>query len=176
MTGSVLRDTMESVPLKHEEHHGIAPLGETELTNIEIVRRDLTVEETAQMNSGFDQLSLEEGVELESSERSSFVASSAGDFVGCASGLAFKNGTTYSGWFLITYLYVVKESRSRGFGAELLHNLEARMRHLKIEHIFLWTSGDKALRFYRREGYRKFTEMENWYSDGSSRVGLRKDL
>lgn len=146
------------------------------MTDIRIERRDLTVKETNRMNSGFDELSLKEGVELESSERFSFVASRENEFVGCSSGLAFRNGEHYSGWFHVTDLFVEQASRSKGLGAELLRNLEVQMKDLGIRHVFLWTSGDKALRFYEREGYRKFTEMESWYSDGRSRVGLRKDF
>lgn len=146
------------------------------MTQILIENRELKPEETNRMNLGFDELSLEEGVELESSERFSFIASKDGKFIGCSSGLAFKNGDNYSGWFLITDLYVEKENRSKGLGAELLHALETRIRGIGVRRVFLWTSGDKALRFYQREKYQKFTEMENWYSDGSSRVGLRRDF
>lgn len=128
------------------------------------------------MNSGFDELSIEEGVESESSERISFVAVKEGIFVGCASGLAFKNGGNYSAWFFVTDLYVEQGSRSRGLGSDLLLALEAQFRVLRVRHAFLWTSGDKALRFYQRKEYREFAKMENWYSDGSSRIGLRKDF
>ena len=65
------------------------------MNKISIVNRDMTSEEIEQMNSGFDKLSLEEGVEIESSKRFSFVALIGNTFIGCSSGLAYKNGVNY---------------------------------------------------------------------------------
>jgi ribosomal protein S18 acetylase RimI-like enzyme len=146
------------------------------MNKISIVNREMTSEEIKRMNLGFDELSLEEGVEIESSERFSFVALKGTTFIGCSSGLAFKNGENYSGWFFLTDLFVEKEYRSKGLGTKLLKALEKQMVSLGIMHIWLWTSGYEALKFYQRQEYEKFTEFENWYSDGSSRVGLRKNL
>ena len=78
--------------------------------------------------------------------------------------------------FFLTDLFVEKEYRSKGLGAKLLKSIEEQVASVGVKHIWLWTSGDEALKFYRRLEYTKFTEMENWYSDGSSRVGLRKTL
>jgi GNAT superfamily N-acetyltransferase len=136
----------------------------------------MTSDEMKQMDLGFDQLSLEEGVEIESSDTISFVALDGKTFIGGASGLAYKNGDTYSDWFYLKDLFVEKKYRSKGLGAKLLKAIEEKAVSLGIQHIFLWTSGDKALKFYKRHEYQKFTEMENWYSDGSSRIGLRKNL
>lgn len=146
------------------------------MNKINIVNREMTSEEIEQMNSGFDKLSLEEGVEIESSDRFSFVALIGNTFIGCSSGLAYKNGVNYSGWFFLTDLFVEKEYRSQGLGADLLKALEEQTRSIGVKYIWLWTSGFEALKFYRKQGYNKFTEMEYWYSDGSSRVGLRKNL
>lgn len=146
------------------------------MDKINIVHREMTSEEFKRMNLGFDTLSLEEGIELESSERFSFVASKGNTFIGCASGLAYKNGDNYSGWFLLTDLFVEKAYRSEGLGSKLLTSIEKQIEIIGVKHIWLWTSGEKALRFYQRHGYQKFTEMENWYSDGSGRVGLKKSL
>jgi GNAT superfamily N-acetyltransferase len=146
------------------------------MNKINIVNREMTSEEIEQMNSGFDKLSLEEGLEIESSDRFSFVALIGNTFIGCSSGLAYKNGVNYSGWFFLTDLFVEKEYRSQGLGADLLKALEEQTRSIGIKYIWLWTSGYEALKFYRRQGYNKFTELEYWYSDGSSRVGLRKNL
>ncbi|MFK7925095.1 MAG: GNAT family N-acetyltransferase [Bacteroidia bacterium] len=146
------------------------------MNEIRIVNREVTAEEFKRMNLGFDELSLEEGLEKESSDRFSFVALKGEIFIGCSSGLAYKNGKNYSGWFFLTDLFVEKEYRSKGLGAQLLKNTEEQALSIGVKHIWLWTSGDKALKFYQRQAYQKFTEMENWYSDGSSRVGLRKNL
>ena len=141
-----------------------------------IVNRDMTAEEVELMNKGFDALSLEEGVEAEGSDRIGCVALMEDKFVGCASGLAYKNGEDYSGWFFLADLFVEKAHRSRGLGAKLLKTIEDQASNLGVKHIWLWTSGEKTLKFYARHGYEAFVEMENWYSDGSSRVGLWKNL
>ena len=141
-----------------------------------IVNREMTSEEFARMNTGFDEHSLENNVEIQQSDRLSFVALDGGKFIGCSSGLAYKNGEDYSGWFFLTDLFVEKAYRSQGLGAKLLKAIEEEAASIGVKHIWLWTSGEEALRFYRRQAYNSFAEMENWYSDGSSRVGLRKDL
>lgn len=146
------------------------------MDNVKIVFRKLTSKESIRMNTGFDELYIDEGVEFESSERFSFVAENNNQFMGCSSGLAFKNGENYSGWFQLTDLFVEKENRSKGLGKDILQTTEVKMASLGIQHIFLWTSGIKAIKFYERHQYTKFIEMENWYSDGSSRVGLRKNI
>jgi len=146
------------------------------MNKICIVNRELTSEEYNRVNLGFQELSVEEGLQIESSDRFNFVAIKEELFIGCSSGLAYKNGKDYSGWFFLTDLFVEKEYRSKGLGTKLLKLLEEQIASVGIKYIWLWTSGDKALRFYQRQGYRPFTEMENWYSDGSSRVGLRKNL
>ncbi len=146
------------------------------MNKISIVNRRMTSEEIKRMNLGFDELSLEEGLKIESSDRFSFVALKGNTFIGCSSGLAFKNGENYSGWFFLTDLFVEKEYRSKGLGSKLLKSIEEKAATVGVKYIWLWTSGDEALKFYQRQEYRKFTEMENWYSDGSSRVGLRKNL
>ncbi len=143
---------------------------------IDIINREPTAKEIERMNLAFDELSIEEGVALESSDKLSFVALNENAFIGCASGLANKNGENYSGWFFLTDLFVEKEYRSKGLGGKLLKSIEEQAVSVGVKHIWLWTSGEKTLRFYERHGYDKFTEMENWYSDGSSRVGLRKNL
>ena len=146
------------------------------MNEINIVNREMTAEEIKRMDLGFDELSLEEGVELERSDRFSFVALIENTFIGCSSGLAYKNGENYSGWFFLTDLFVEKEYRSKGLGAKLLKSIEEQAASVGVKHIWLWTSGDKTLKVYHRQAYKEVTEMENWYSDGSSRVGLRKDL
>lgn len=136
----------------------------------------MTADEVKRVNLGFDELTVEEGLEIESSDRFSFVALNDDIFIGCSSGLAFKNGENYSGWFFLTDLFVEKAYRSNGLGTKLLKSIEKYAASIGVKYIWLWTSGFEALKFYQRQEYYKFTEMENWYSDGSSRVGLRKDL
>ena len=146
------------------------------MNDINIVNRKLTSEEIEHVNSGFDDLSIEEGIELESTERISFVALNGDSLIGCSSGLAHKNGEEYSGWFYLTDLFIDKKFRNQSIGSDLLKKLEEKTKKVGVQNIWLWTSGSSSLRFYNRHGFTQFAEMENWYSDGSSRVGLRKNL
>lgn len=90
------------------------------MNDINIVNRELTAEEIALVNAGFDSLSQEAGVEIESTERISLAALNKDVLIGCSSGLAHKNGEQYSGWFHLTDLFVVPEFRDLGLGANLL--------------------------------------------------------
>lgn len=146
------------------------------MTEIKIVNRELTSEEIDLVDAGFDRLSIEEGIELESTKRISFAALNKDRLIGCATGLAHCNGSNYSGWFHLTDLFVVKEFRNQGLGAELLKELEESATIMGVRNIWLWTSMEPTLRFYERQGYKQFAEMENWYSNGSSRIGLRKTM
>lgn len=76
----------------------------------------------------------------------------------------------------MTDLFVVKEYRHRGLGTTLLRNIEQDISALGVNNIWTWTAGYEAPRFYKKMGYKVFTEMEKWYSDGSSRIGFRKEL
>ena len=146
------------------------------MNKIRIVNREMTSEEFARMNTGFDEHSIENNVAIQKSDRFTFVGMDGDLFVGCSSGLAYKNGENYSGWFYLTDLFVEKAHRSKGLGSDLLILIEKEVASIGVKYIFLWTSHDDALRFYRRHQYYIFAEMENWYSDGNSRVGLRKNL
>lgn len=58
------------------------------MNQISIINRGMTPVEMDRMNSEFNELTLEEGLEIESSERLSFVAVEGNTFIGCSSGLA----------------------------------------------------------------------------------------
>jgi GNAT superfamily N-acetyltransferase len=146
------------------------------LNKINIIDRDMTSEELDQMRAGFDENSQENGVAIQESDRFGFVALKGELFVGCVSGLAYKNGDEYSGWFYLTDLFVKKDYRLQGLGTALLTALEKKITPMGVSHIWTWTAGYEAPEFYTKQGYQVFAEMENWYSDGSSRVGLRKKL
>lgn len=146
------------------------------MNGISIINRTLTKKEIEQVNKGFDELAIEEGIQLESAERISFAAMQEDRLIGSCSGLAHKNGEAYSAWFHLTDLFVDKEFRNQSIGSALLKNLEEKIKALGTQHIWLWTSGASSLRFYNRHGYATFAEKENWYSDGSSRIGLRKTI
>ncbi len=94
------------------------------MNEISIINREMTTEEIKRMDIGFDELSLEEGIEIENLDRFSFVALNGKTFIGCSSGLAYKNGENYSGWFFLTDLFVEKEYRSNELGTKLLKCIE----------------------------------------------------
>ena len=144
--------------------------------DINVVEREMTPAELAQMNAGFDENSVDHDVAIQTSERFGYVAMDGERFVGCSSGLAYKNGDDFSGWFYLTDLFVEKAYRKGGVGAKLLTALEERILACGVTKIWTWTAGYEAPGFYKKQGYEVFAEMENWYSDGSSRVGLRKAL
>jgi GNAT superfamily N-acetyltransferase len=141
--------------------------------------REMTDTEFTRMQSGFDEHTLEQHNPLEISERFGFVATDEnGTFVGCSSGLAYKQmpSGTYSNWFYLSDLFVEKPYRGQGVGARLLQLLEARIAAQGVLYIWTWTAGYEAPGFYKKQGYEVFTEMENWYASGHSRVGLKKKL
>ena len=136
----------------------------------------MTAPEFERMKRGFDAHTLEQQVEIQTSDRFGFAAVDGETFIGCSSGLAYKNGEQYSGWFYLTDLFVEKAYRSQGLGAKLLKALEEQIASIGVHSIWTWTAGYEAPQFYIKQGYAVFAEMEDWYSDGSSRVGLKKKL
>ena len=136
----------------------------------------MTPTELQRMYAGFDEHTAENEVEIQSSDRFSRIAIFENQFIGCSSGLAYKNAEHYSGWFNLTNLFVEKQYRSLGLGAKLLLALEDEIRSIGVKYIWTWTAGYEAPKFYQKQGYSIFVDMEQWYSDGSSRVGLRKSL
>lgn len=146
------------------------------MKGFKIIDRELTLNEIEFVNLGFDKLYIDEGLGLEQKKKFSFVVEYEDNFMACVIGQAHINGDTYSGWFHLTDLYVKEDFRNMGVGSWLLDKFEMHLKFVGILNIWLWTSGEPTLRFYKRHGYKVFTEMEKWYSDGSSRFGMRKDL
>lgn len=143
---------------------------------LSIVERDMTPAELARLRGGFEEDALEHGIGIESSDRFGVVALDRGRFVGAASALAYKNGPEHTGWGYLTDLYVEKPYRGRGLGRRLLDALERSLRRSGVVRIWTWTGGHEAPGFYTKQGYTVFAELEAWYSDGGSRIGIRKDL
>jgi GNAT superfamily N-acetyltransferase len=146
------------------------------MSKISIVEREMTPVEFARMNAGFDENTIDNGVVIQSSERMGFVALDGDEFAGCVSGLAYKNGEAYSGWFYLSDLFVEKAYRRQGLGAKLLKALEDKILARGIDKVWTWTAGYEGPGFYKKQGYTVFVELENWYSSGHSRVAVRKRL
>ncbi len=142
------------------------------MTDINFIEREMTAEELAQMNAGFDQHATEHGNPPVPSKRYGFVVMDGETFIGCASGLTNDN---YQ-WFYLTDLFIKKDYRGQGLGTEILNKLEERLVEVGIKNIWTWTAGYEAPGFYKSQGYTVFAEMKNWYVSGHARVGLWKKL
>ena len=146
------------------------------MSSISIVEREMAETEFVRMKTGFDEHAIEHGNPVETAERFGFVVVDGELFVGCSSGLAYKNDRGYSNWFFITDLFIERPYRKQGLGAAVLKKLEERAATLAIKIIWTWTAGFEAPEFYKNQGYEVFCELEDWYASGHSRVGLRKAL
>ena len=136
----------------------------------------MTSAELAHVKAGFNEHSVISGVEIQSSQRIGFVALEDEKFIGCASGLAYKNEDKFSGWFYLTDLFVEKEHRFQGIGSELLRVLERKLLQCGVNQMMTWTAAYEATEFYKKQDYEIFVELENWYSNGESRIGLKKQI
>lgn len=143
---------------------------------VSFIERELTEAEFARINAGFDEHTIEHGNPVQTSERFGFVALDGETFIGSATGLAYKNGGAYNGWFYLTDLFIEKPYRRQGIGAAILEKLEARVAALGVRHIWTETAGYEAPGFYKRQGYAVVFEQENYYATGHSRVLLHKVL
>ena len=144
------------------------------MSEIKVVEREMTDGEFARMSAGFDEHTLEHGNPLQTSERYGFVLMDGETFIGCSSGLAYRNGTACNGWFYLTDLFVEKAYRKKGYGSALLQAVEARVALLGVAHFLVATAGYEAPGFYQKQGYSIVFEQENYYATGHSRVMLRK--
>ncbi len=144
------------------------------MSSIHLLERAMTDAEFARMNAGFEEHSVEHHNPVESSERHGFVLLDGETFIGCSSGLLYKNGETYNGWFYLTDMFVEKAYRSQGFGAELLRKLKDSVAALGAMNFWTITAGYEAPGFYQKQGYTIFCEQANWYPTGYSRVMLQK--
>jgi len=142
----------------------------------DIIERDMTSSELVRMKTGFEENVIDNGVIPQGDQRYGLVAVDGDKFVGCISGLAYKNGELFNGWCYLTDLFIEKESRQQGIGAKLLNAFEELLLQNGIDKIWTWTAGYEALKFYIKQEYEIFVEMGNWYSDGISQAGLRKML
>jgi len=143
---------------------------------LQLIKRDITQAELAFIHEGYDQHTRDKGVLVQEADRFTQVVQDGNQFAGCASGLAYKDGDEFNGWFYLTDLFVDKYYRRKGLGKRLLSAIEADLIAVGVKQAWLWTAGYEAPIFYQMMGYSIFAEMENWYSDGSPRVGFRKQL
>ena len=142
--------------------------------NLKFLERPMTDLEFMRMNQGFHEHSTKYSNPVETEERFGIVAVDGELFVGCSSALVYQLGSGYGNWAYLTDLFVEESYRKVGLGAQLLKRLEERIINLGIKYIYTWTAGYEAPDFYKKQGYKVFTELENWYKSGHARVGLNK--
>ena len=146
------------------------------MKKIRIVERDMTDIEFSQMNSGFIEHDILHTGVTQTSDRFGFVILDGSKFVGCSSGLSYKNGEKYNNWCQLTDLFIEKEYRGQGMGKSVLKKLEEKLISHGIYNIWTWTAGYEAPGFYKKQGYEVFCELEKYYLSGHSRIGMRKNL
>ena len=150
--------------------------GKTTVKEIRIIERDMTDLEFSQMNAGFKDYELLHTGVNQTSDRLGFVILDDSKFIGCSSGLAYKNAEKYNNWCQLTDLFIQQEYRGQGLGKKVLNKLEEKLISLGIHNIWTWTAGYEAPDFYKKQGYEVFCEFEKYYLTGHSRIGLRKSL
>lgn len=126
--------------------------------------------------TAFDEHGLEFGNPPDKGERFGYVATEDGKLVGCSSGLVQKIENEYGKYFYLSDLLVEKEYRKLGYGKKLLDLLEDRVKELGVKYIWTWTAAYEASTFYLKQGYKIFTEFNDFYPSGHARVGLIKKL
>jgi ribosomal protein S18 acetylase RimI-like enzyme len=137
---------------------------------LKIIKREITQYELEVVKSGFEEHSLNHGVGLSEQKRLTVVAEKNDMFLGCASGLIDYN------WFYITDLWLHHNFRKQGVGRLLIERLEQLVSLDNIDKIYTWTAGHEAPDFYKHMKYKLFAEFENYYPNGKSRFGFRKNL
>ena len=83
--------------------------GKNQMKKVRIIERDMTDLEFSQMNIGFKEYELLHTEVNQSSDRLGFVILDGSKFIGCSSGLAYKNGEKYNNWCQLTDLFIEKE-------------------------------------------------------------------
>lgn len=146
------------------------------MSQIQYESREMSPSEYERIQQGFDEHTRKKGVKVQDAKRFTVMAMDGNQMAGTASGLAYQDEGEYSGWFYLTDLFVEAAFRGQGIGAKLLEQIEQEVYNAGVRHAWTWTAGYEAPPFYQKQGYEIFAELENWYSDGSSRVALRKAL
>ncbi|MEM7156807.1 MAG: GNAT family N-acetyltransferase [Myxococcota bacterium] len=144
--------------------------------SLRLVERAMTETESHRIAEGFVEHARAFGNPPQSHERYGLVALAGGDFVGCVSGLALREGEGYNRWFVLTDLFVESSHRGRGLGTALLDGMERHIATLGIESVSLWMAGYQSPTFFLAHDYEIFCTFEDWYPGDFDRLGLRKTL
>ncbi len=105
------------------------------------------------------------------------VAEQAGRVAGYA---CFGPVSGTDGRFDLYWIAVDPAEQRTGLGARLMREAEAACRALGARRLYAETSGtpryDGTRRFYRRMGFRKVAEIDDFYRDGDAKVVLEKTI
>lgn len=82
-------------------------------------------------------------------------------------------GQSVWNWLHIEVLWVDKNVRGQGLGAELLNAAEEEARRRGCHSVYLWTL--KTNGFYEKQGFKEFVVMDD-YPVGHKRYGFMKRL
>ena len=136
-----------------------------------VTDRDITSEELKSIYDDFRRIEIRDGVPQRETKRYQFVMEEQGSVIGYVSGL------TEHRWFYLTDLWIEESHRRQGLGTELLLMMEQKAAAVGMEHIYLWTSGRINPLFYEKNGYERFTVLEDKYEvAGYHQIGYRKDI
>ncbi|HEX2696437.1 MAG TPA: GNAT family N-acetyltransferase [Anaerolineales bacterium] len=107
-------------------------------------------------------LTLPDIVRLKAVENAQMIGFAAGD-PRPADGLAW-----------IATIGIAPAFRRRGFGRELLHACEQKLKAARIR-LSVRASNDGAIRLYEHEGYRRIDVWQKYYNDGEAAIVMEKE-
>ena len=84
-------------------------------------------------------------------------------------------GELYWNWFHVDLLWIREDLRGRGYGKQLMEQVEAKAREAGAKHVFLDTFSFQAPELYKKLGYQVFGELPN-FPGGHTRYFMQKDL
>jgi GNAT superfamily N-acetyltransferase len=84
-------------------------------------------------------------------------------------------GEIYWDWLYVDLMWLQEELRGRGYGHQLLEQIEAEARQRGVRHAYLDTFSFQAPEFYQQHGYRVFGELKD-FPAGHQRYFMTKDL
>lgn len=76
----------------------------------------------------------------------------------------------------LTYTAILPEFQGQGIGSSLLSRIEERLKAKKLKLLCVDTHSKKAMRFYKKNGFKKSGEIPNYYNSGESKITLYKFL
>lgn len=82
----------------------------------------------------------------------------------------------YAQWMYIDTLWVDEQFRGKGYGQKLMAQAEAKARELGCKTMLLDTFSFQAPEFYEKNGYQKWTKLDDNPVEGITRYYYKKQL